>query len=253
MRYFRTGIAQRLRIRWLFRLPVLARDVRAMLLRRSHGDEGWLIFKERRFAPTVNISAECRSQVDPRGPGGTEFGGDKMRGTRGGYASIYADLLEGWADRARVVIELGVFRGTGLALWSELFTEAEVIGLDIAPERFKEHLPTLYSRGAFSRTTPHVLHFDAFAPDVAGLRRHLEGRTIDVFIDDGPHVLSAIVRTAEALLPLMSADFLYVVEDNHEAAPVLAERFPWLKVAGKGPLTSLRPASSANHRAWDQE
>ena len=86
-----------------------------------------------------------------------------------------------------------------------------------------------------------MLEFDAFKPGTTGLRSALDERTIDVFIDDGPHTNEAILATAASILPLMSQDFVYVIEDNAGVAESLRSTFPGLHVESLDRMTVLRP------------
>lgn len=234
-----TGLAARFRLVWLFRVRRHLSDIFAMILTRRHGDVGWLIRTERRYAPIVEQAAGVTSKSNSGPYWVTELGGDKMAFSRNGYAPAYAELLRPWLGRRFVLAELGTFRGSSLALWSDLFPQADLIGLDIEFERFSGNLPTLQARGAFARTLPKLVEFDAFAPDTESLRNALSGQDIGVFIDDGPHSDAAILATATAILPLMTNDFLYIVEDNNRIASSLRDRFPEFDVTSRGALTVI--------------
>lgn len=131
---------------------------------------------------------------------------------RNAYAQHYATILDRWIGHGPSLVELGAFRGSGLAVWCDLFPDGEIVGLDVRLEHFFQNLPVLRSRGAFAANIPTVLEFDAYAPDTSGLEAKLGERPIDIFIDDGPHKEVPSLRTAGQMRALMAPRFTYVVE-----------------------------------------
>ena len=156
-------------------------------------------------------------------------GGDRM--TEHGYAETYARILSG--RTVSNLVEVGILRGGGLAMWSVLFPSATVIGLDIDTSIFKRHLPELRRKGAFTHSFPEVRTFDQLRPSMAWA----EGRKFDVVIDDGLHTDRAILSCFNAFLPHLSQDFIYFVEDNgtvhkklQEIGGIVVENFGLLTV-----------------------
>ena len=198
------------------------------------GAPGWLIRTERTYAPTRDRYRAANSRLSSRRRL-VNSGGDKMGLDRNGYAHAYSRILARWVGSAAVLVELGAFRGSGLALWSDLFPDGTVVGLDVELDHFEQNLSTLLERGAFRSGVPDVLRFDAFAPDVTGLTEALKGRTIDVFVDDGPHKEEPSCRTATQIRPLLSATFTYVVEDCNEIYPCLADMFAGFRIRQEAP------------------
>jgi SAM-dependent methyltransferase len=141
-------------------------------------------------------------------------GGDRM--TRHGYAKYYAEVLV--RKCPQVIVELGVLRGTGLAIWCELFPFARVIGLDIDPEHFSGAYESLVEKGAFSVNQPEVHRFDELAPDAAQqLTRILAGDQVDLFIDDALHYDHAVLRTFRHAFRHVRSGGAYIIEDNRTA------------------------------------
>jgi hypothetical protein len=212
------------------------RDFLLSHLQRAPASEGWLISRERRYAPQVGVLPGVTSRTNPHRYWALEQGGDKMASLRNGYARFYAPLLESRLGDVRTLVELGVFQGVSMAIWCDLFPEAKVIGLDIEFDRFVSHRSFLEDSGAFVHNAPDLVPFDAFAPDADQLIGLLDGRRIDVFVDDGPHHIDAIVATAKAIVPLMGEGSLYVVEDQTSALIPLRDAFPSLAFRMEGPL-----------------
>lgn len=222
------GIARtitRLRLRSLARRP---RDAYAP------GSAGWLILTEAIYGGYhADVSRNRVSPLDPRGPAeisaGGQIGGDRMSPLHHGYARWYARYLAPLAadrERAYTVVEVGILKGTGLALWCDLFPRAMVFGLDVDLSHFRENEGALRSRGAFSRGGPRLAEFDQFVGDAARLGEILGGRRIDVLVDDGFHSDETILRTFEAARPHLAERFVYFAEDNPTVGPALRSRFP---------------------------
>lgn len=160
-------------------------------------------------------------------------GGDRM--SRHGYAPTYAATLETLTPR--VIVELGILRGTGLATWCELFPSARVIGLDIDLHHFTENLDFLHECGAFTVNRPEVYQFDEMAPDAPEqLITVLDGTEVDLFIDDALHSDAAILHTFSHAWRHVAPGGAYVIEDNGTVAPSL----PVPHVSSHGLLTVVR-------------
>jgi hypothetical protein len=166
-------------------------------------------------------------------------GGDRM--IHHGYASDYASHLARFLDKEDdlVIVECGILKGTGLAVWSKLFPNALLIGLDIDLEHTKRNLDALKARGAFEVTDPVLLEFDQFKPNTESLLRVLNGRKVNIVIDDGFHSNETIVNTYEALREHLAEGFVYFAEDNSEVYKKLKERHNDVSIYSYGELTVI--------------
>jgi hypothetical protein len=240
MRLHGTGLAARFgvvsQVRAFRRPSKWARDFILSRLQRRPASEGWLISRERRYAPRIGVLPGVTSPANSHKYWSYDQGGDKMASLRNGYGRGYASLLDSRLRTVHTVVELGVFQGVSLAIWCDLFPQAKIIGLDIDFDRFESHRAFLEGVGAFSGNSPELVSFDAFAPLTDGLIDQLGGRRIDLFIDDGPHHIDAIVATAIAVMPLMGEDSLYVVEDQAGALAPLRDAFPSIAFRMEGQL-----------------
>ena len=91
-------------------------------------------------------------------------GGDRMTAHK--YAKNYSLFLSKFIkDRSKsyVIVECGILKGTGLAIWSTLFPNAQIIGLDIDLSHTKNNLDFLKSQGAFENNNLELYEFDQFA------------------------------------------------------------------------------------------
>jgi len=184
-----------------------------------------LTFLERKYAPEKGKLTAVRSPLEQWRNNRWNEGGDKMSADRHGYAADYARLLSRWP--APTIVEVGVFQGASLAIWCDLFPNGHVVGLDLDLSRYRDHLPFLQAAGAFARNVPTVVEpWDAYAPDVRALQAALQGRAIDVLIDDGPHTEQAVLSVFGAVEGLLSPSFTYIVEDMPDGAELLSGRIP---------------------------
>ena len=193
-----------------------------------------LIDLEQKFAPAIEKGPGVFSPLDKSTHAPWNLGGDKMSPDRNNYAAVYSRLFDGFTPQ--MVVELGVFRGVSLAMWSELWPEAMVVGLDLDFDRYHEHLPTLVGRGAFPSGQPILHRWDAYGDDVEFLS-DLPG--IDLFVDDGPHRADAIENTIRLIVPLMNPGSIYVIEDFAGGADILDRHFPESRRVYAGNLNAV--------------
>ena len=120
------------------------------------------------------------------------------------YPAIYARELAAFRTKPVSFLEIGVFRGGSVDMWTGYFLNAERLTfLDIDPA-CKAHA----LRGA--RVEIGDQSDPAFLARIA--------RTygpFDIVIDDGSHMNAHQITSFEALWPHVSAGGLYIVEDCH--------------------------------------
>ena len=185
------------------------------------------------FTGRIKVAAADISPMDTRKNSGFERGGDRMSIDHHHYAPIYAEFMTaGMITGPRVVVEVGILTGVGLAIWADVFpVGSRIIGLDVAPTYFFDNYDNLKGRGAFLRNTIEAHKFDQYANNGYLVQSILRGDRIDMVIDDGCHQNGAIINTLRCLRPYLAEDFLYFVEDNATVSDDLAGAFPDLDVA----------------------
>jgi hypothetical protein len=177
-----------------------------------------------------NVPRRKVSKHDPRSAqqvanGGMQ-GGDRM--IVHGYSAHYATHLHRFKDqRDLVVVELGVLRGSGLAMLCELFPRAaRIIGLDVDTSHYREHRPTLERLGAFKKRKPEVHEFDELAPDAAvRLAGILATDRVHVFIHDALHYDAAILGTMAHAHRHFARHFACFIEDSHTVGAALGQTY----------------------------
>lgn len=183
----------------------------------------WLRGLERRYA-SERVVAKAAPQANSAPGRSFHFGGDRMSFVHHNYAPSYARILRNHfpdAGCAQVcLVEIGILQGTGLAIWCDYFPKGRIIGLDHGLSHYIGSRPQLIQRGAFRNTSPEVQHFDAYDPHDPS---QIGISSIDIVIDDGPHTEAAIRETAKVMAPLLADRFLYIVEDNVSAGPLVLD------------------------------
>jgi hypothetical protein len=211
---------------WPWRIRRALRNVAAEveLPFLAAGSERWLIAKERHYGGFVTAVTIGRvSPYDPRPPhvirSRSMIGGDRMAPKAHGYAPYYSRHLAEFVGKNNITcIEVGILRGTGLAIWSDLFPAGRIFGLDIDLSHFHSNETRLRRAGAFKTNNVSVHEFDQFSCSPDSFADLLNGGTIDVMIDDGFHSDDAVFSTFAAALPHLSARYVYFIEDNNTLA-----------------------------------
>ena len=191
-----------------------------------------LIQLEAKFAPNIEKGPSAFSPLERERTCAHNLGGDKMAADRNGYAEFYS-WLTGKVDPGTLV-ELGVFRGSSLAVWDAVWPGVQLLGLDLELGRYEKNLPLLLERGAFPKSLPEVRTFDAYEPDVTTIWDVVG--MVDVFVDDGPHKGSAIRACLSAIGPLVRQ--AYVIEDFAGTGVLLREQFPGWEVREQGRIAA---------------
>lgn len=123
------------------------------------------------------------------------------------YDRVYAPSLEKYRALPFVMLEIGVFKGNSLEAWVDYFPNATFIGLDVFTRVDPTKIPILQH--------PRVRWFkcDSVKGPSKELLAFLQGRQVDVIIDDGLHTHDAQRLTFENFFPLLKNDGVYFIED----------------------------------------
>jgi hypothetical protein len=215
------------------------------------GTPQWLCVTEIKYGGLrTNVPRHKVSPLDPRSreeiETGGMIGGDRMSagqdGFGHGYAESYAEFLKPYLDRKHLtVVEAGILDGIGLAIWSTLFPDADIIGLDIDLSHFEANRDNLIRLGAFRHKAPEVFEFDQFVDNKDYLGKILDGRKIDIMIDDGYHEYETNLKTLRSAEPYLAERFVYFIEDNDQVFEPLQREFPLHRFISRGELTICRP------------
>lgn len=131
---------------------------------------------------------------------------DKFSGHWGGhtYLELYEQLLWPRRESAQNVLEVGLEYGGSFRLWTDLFSNAQIYGVDINP------LPTTF-------TLQDRMNFiQGNAYDIGFINAHFSGKKFDVIIDDGPHSYDSFIFMARHYSHLLNDGGVLVIEDIPE-------------------------------------
>jgi hypothetical protein len=215
------------------------------LCKSTVGSHDWLIGTELLYGGIhTNVKRDKVSPFDPRTKDelktGGMVGGDRMY--HHGYSSYYAKYLKPFLQRKKILlIEIGILRGTGLAIWCDLFPKGRIIGLDIDLSHYKNNLPKLFKMGAFTKNQPELYEFDQYIDNEKYLATLLGGEKVDICIDDGNHSDEPIKTTFKSIFPHLSETFIYFIEDNTSVTPDLIATYPQLNVYTFGEFIVISP------------
>ncbi len=123
------------------------------------------------------------------------------------YTSTYYEAFKDRTDRVKRVLEIGIAKGRSLRMWEEFFPNASIYGFDRNP--------------ICAVNTGRIKSIIGDQKDIPVLKAAAKVATagrekLDVIIDDGNHHWSLQLSTAEALLPFLADDGIYVIEDVME-------------------------------------
>lgn len=206
------------------------------------GTVSWLIGREIKYGGIeFNVPRNKVSIQDPRTKAqiaqGGMVGGDRM--LYHGYAKKYSQYILPYVEKSDSVtlVEYGILKGTGIAVWCDLFPEGRILGFDIDLGHIINNMDRLKSLGAFKEREPELYEFDQFLDNTFYLMNVLEGATLDICIDDGFHSSESIITTMKSTLPFLSHQFVYFIEDNRHVHREIRTLFPQFYVESAGELT----------------
>lgn len=116
-----------------------------------------------------------------------------------GYMEHYQRVLGGHSIRS--ILEIGVQSGASLVVWSELFPDARIVGIDIDPDCGASDL----DGHGFD-----VLIGDASDPAVV---ESLLDESFDLIIDDGSHLAEHTAANLDVWAHRLAPGGVYVIED----------------------------------------
>jgi len=132
-------------------------------------------------------------------------GGDSD--TNHNYTPVYHELFGTWREQVSHVLEIGINAGSSLKMWQEYFPYAHIVGIDCDPGTFRH-----------TKDDPRISCHLADQNNPVDLYKVMDsldparGR-FQLIIDDGSHVREHQVTSMKTLLPYLSLDGIYVVED----------------------------------------
>jgi hypothetical protein len=123
------------------------------------------------------------------------------------YLPLYQQLLIGKKETALNVLEVGIFLGGSIKLWSDFFINANVHGLDIM------HINDVWE--GIKNKEKIVLHTstNAYSPDFFNSHFLHTNTKFDFMLDDGPHTLESMQQFIQLYSQIMTDDGILIIED----------------------------------------
>jgi len=140
-----------------------------------------------------------------RGTGKANVGGDLAHH---GYLNVYAELFNALRYKDINFLEIGIFQGRSLAVWSDYFSNGKIYGIDIDLTEFRLMKPELETMGAFKNNNLcNILEGDSIESVVLTFG-------FDIIIDDGDHSFPGQYGTFKNYFPLLKKGGIYIIEDS---------------------------------------
>jgi predicted O-methyltransferase YrrM len=125
------------------------------------------------------------------------------------YTPFYTELLRG--RDIRRVLEIGIDRGASLRMWREYFPAAQIFGLDV-------RIQTLFTEERIETRLCDASDAAMLASTVDEL-----GGNFDLIVDDGDHLTAHQILAVNVLLPFLSPEGVYVIEDVTEQGVITSQ------------------------------
>jgi len=129
------------------------------------------------------------------------------------YAKYMQKMLETPLDESKAVAEVGILKGSGLALWSTMFPKAAIHGFDLDITNTQKNLDFLKKQGAFAKEGPALHTYDQFKDNTALVKAALGDKKLVFVVEDGHHDDVTSLTTFDSFYPSLSGEWLYIVED----------------------------------------
>ena len=129
-----------------------------------------------------------------------KYGTDKCKRIKHPFTPFYFKLFNKKRYSIKKVLELGVFTGSSLRMWRDFFPNAQIYGLEINPTHLVQE--------------DRIKTFLCDATQEEEVKRVIDeiGTNIDLFIDDGSHIVGHQIATCSILRPLLK-EATYIIED----------------------------------------
>jgi len=124
------------------------------------------------------------------------------------YLKIYEREWAKWRDQPIRLMEIGLNVGASIKLWLDYFTQADIVGVDIADFQSKV--------GLFDPNRFNFLKGDQFDVNFWNEVKSKYPNGFDIIIDDGAHSSGAIQTTFACMWGAVKPGGYYVIEDLGE-------------------------------------
>ena len=129
------------------------------------------------------------------------------KNTAHSYLSLYQQLLVGKKATAKNVLEIGIYNGGSIKLWSDFFTNATIYGLDIM------NIANVWD--GIKNKDKIILYTSTDAYNESFFISNFLDKNIkfDFMLDDGPHTLESMKKFIQLYSQIMTDDGILIIED----------------------------------------
>lgn len=117
----------------------------------------------------------------------------------GYFDGIYDKILPKYIGSTENILEIGTHDGESILLWSYLFNNAKIYGVDIKP------CPKIQNIDNISHIIGDAYH--------ETLCNQFEDNFFDIIIDDGPHTLNSFIFLIENYITKLKNGGVMIIED----------------------------------------
>ena len=127
------------------------------------------------------------------------------KNTTHSYLPLYQQLLAGKKETAKNVLEVGIWAGGSIKMWSDFFVNANVYGLDIINDVWE----------GIKNNEKIILYTSTVAYNENFIIEKFLNQNIkfDFMLDDGPHTLESMVQFIRLYSKIMADDGILIIED----------------------------------------
>ena len=129
------------------------------------------------------------------------------KNTTHSYLPLYQKLLISKKETAKNVLEVGIYNGGSIKLWSDFFTNANIYGLDIM------NINDVWE--CIKNNDKIILHTSTDAYNNDFFITHFLNKNIrfDFMLDDGPHTIESMKQFIKLYSQIMTDDGILIIED----------------------------------------
>jgi len=132
------------------------------------------------------------------------------------YLPLYQELLKGKKETAKNVLEVGIYTGGSIKLWSDFFPNATTYGLDIIADYH------IWSELKNNDRIKIYSSYDAYDEDAFNTNFLTKDTRFDFILDDGPHTLESMKQFIKLYSQVMTDDGILIVED--------VQSYDWIEI-----------------------
>ena len=156
--------------------------------------------------------------------------------SKNGYTNFYLDIFRNYNVNAKLnILEIGVARGSSLKVWSSIFTNSNIYGIDINDQCLN-----------LCSDFENIKIFIGNINDSDVINKYFENINFDIIIDDGSHLPNDMINSFNKLFSTkLNNNGIYIIED---CGPSYSEQYKILNNYNNDDLTNISEYLNKNSR-----